>query len=133
MTEIAHRADIYTKANEAFYRAVTGGWHEFKLTTVTGYLRSDGLPEDVIDKTTTAIVDAQNLKDGILSGWQNRINRWHEEGTPDKCADLGDKIRADVDAAIVPLAPFATEIQASVDEIVAHLPPQLQEELTCQS
>ncbi len=104
-------ADIRSKANVAFYRGVTGDWSNYKWTTVKGYLQSEGLPEDVIQKVLTAITDAQNVKDSIGYGWQRRINHWDDEKEGGPPADLGEQIAADIDEAIAPLAPFAPDVQ----------------------
>ena len=107
--DTAAAADIRSKANVAFYRGVTGDWSNYKWTTVQGYLQSEGLPEDIVQKVLTAITDAQNMKHSILYGWQRRVNQWDEEKEGGPPADLGDQITADIEEAIAPLAPFAPD------------------------
>ena len=130
-TEPGH-AKAHADGNAAFYRAVTGDWHDLKLLTVIGYLQKDSIPQDVIDRTTIAIVEAQNVKYRILHQWQATINQWHHEGKHGECADLGEQIAADVAEAIAPLAPYEDEAQALADEVFAHLPKELQEAIQCQ-
>ncbi len=109
-----HGTDIYTKANEAFYRAVTGDWANYKWTTVDAKLRDQGFPDDMIECILTAVTVGFNEKHSVLHNWQYKINQWHADGNPpDECADLGERIRADVAKAIAPLAPYATDAQGA--------------------
>ena len=122
--------DAHRQANETFLRAVTGGWCDLKMLTIVGKLTVAGVPDDVIDKTTTAIVTAINIKHGILHRWQDQINRWHQGGDWQKCADLGDRIQADIDEAVTSLAPYAGEEQALANDVFQHLPEELQQAIT---
>ena len=125
-------AKAHADGNAAFYRAVTGDWGQMSLIKIMGHLRSTSLPEDVIDKTTTAIVEGRNVKYHYLHCWQDKINRWWADGEVESCAALGEQITTDIDEAIAPLAPFEVEQKVLADEVFAHLPKELQEAIQCQ-